>query len=475
VNGAQAQSDAPHPAGAPLTITEQELFERLGWFTHVRWFMAAGTLALLAFCWVVLGIRFRRDDGTSVLAPAVYVTLLIFVYNAVFTFLVHVVQTRGQITRRVMVLLALGQIVCDTTAVAALVHFTGGVENYFIILVLLPLVIASELLPQSLAYASAGLASLLFNLMAWGEYPFAGRRGMLEHIHVVLGSHRSSVPAVLHADWVYVLQVTASLSIMSFMMVFIASAISNQLRLREAELEDAYRRLHQADEAKSFFMRKAGHEMRAPLAAIQSILGAVALDAAPRLSDEHRRLMDRARKRSQSLMELVNDLRRYSRLRSAPDDEFQVSTLALRELAANIVELFAGQAREADLDLSLRAESASVRGSDELLRQLLINLVANAVQYTPPGGRVEVSVRPDGEQVVLAVADTGIGISQEARGKLFTEFYRAPEAKQAFADGTGLGLAICKRIVDMHRGTIAAEPREGGGTVFLVRLPRAKG
>lgn len=451
------------------TITEQELVERLGWFTHVRWLMAGGTLVLLLFCWYGLGVRFHVANAPPTLQPAIYITWLIFLYNAVFTVLVRRIRRGRLISQRRINLLALAQIACDMVAVTALVHHTGGVANYFVILVLLPMVIASELLPQAMAYLCAAGASLLINAMAWGEYS-----GVLGYVHVDLsGGIGESVVSGLHTDWVYVLQVTSSMTAMSFMMVFIASAISTRLRQREHELENAYRRLHDTDEAKSFFMRKAGHEMRAPLAAIVSILDAVGQDAASELTDQQQRLMRRAALRSKALMEMVNDLRRYARLRAAPKDVLRVSHLALNELAEQVVELFRAQAATAKLDLSVRIEPAPVTADEELIKQVVINFVTNAIQYTPAGGKVEVEVRMEKPWAVLEVADTGIGLSETARRRLFEEFYRSPEAKKAFRDGTGLGLSICKRIIDIHGGQISAESRPGGGSLFSFRLPLA--
>ena len=260
---------------------------------------------------------------------------------------------------------------------------------------------------------------------------------------------------------------------MSFMMVFIASAISTRLRQRENELESAYCRLHSADEAKSFFMRKAGHEMRAPLAAIVSILDAIGQDASAELTDQQKRLMKRAALRSKALMEMVNDLRRYARLRAAPMDVLKVSYLALNELAEQVAELFRAQAAAAELDLSVQVEPVPVTADEELIQQVVINLVTNAIQYTPAGGKVKIAVRMEKPWAVLAVADTGIGLSDAARQHLFEEFYRSPEAKKTFQDGTGLGLSICKRIIDIHGGNISAESHPEGGSVFLFRLPLA--
>jgi len=452
-----------------LTITEQELVERLGWFTHVRWLMAGGTLALLLFSWYGLDVRFHSANMQPTLRPSIYITCLIFLYNAVFTVLVRQIRQGGLTSQRRIILLALGQIACDMVAVMALVHYTGGVANYFVILVLLPMVIASELLPQALAYLCAAGASLLINAMAWGEYS-----GVLKYVHVDLsGGRGESVVSGLHADWVYVLQVTSSMTAMSFMMVFIASAISTRLRQRENELESAYCRLHRTNEAKSYFMRKAGHEMRAPLAAIVSLLDAIGQDAAAELTDQQQRLMKRAALRSKALMEMVNDLRRYARLRAAPKDVLNVSYLALNELAEQVVELFRAQANTANLDLSARVDPAPVTADEELIQQVVINLVTNAIQYTPAGGKIEVQVRIEKSWAVLTVADTGIGLSETARRHLFEEFYRSPEAKKTFQDGTGLGLSICKRIIDIHGGKISTESRPDGGSVFLFRLPLA--
>jgi len=452
-----------------LTITERELVERLGWFTHVRWLMAGGTLVLLLFCWYGLGVRFQVAGNPPALGSAIYVTCLIFFYNAVFTVLVRRIRRGGIISQRRINLLALGQIACDMIAVTALVHHTGGVANYFVILVLLPMVIASELLPQALAYLCAAGASALINAMAWGEYS-----GLLACVHVDLsGGRGKSVVSGLHADWVYVLQVTGAMSAMSFMMVFIASAISTRLRQREHELEDAYRRLHGADEAKSFFMQKAGHEMRAPLAGIVSMLDAIAQDGQARLTDQQQRLMNRAATRCKALMEMVNDLRRYARLRAAPQDVLHTGDLALNELAEQVIELLGAHAAAAGLSLTARVEPVPVTADEELIRQVVINLITNAIQYTPQGGSVEVVVRAEKPWAVLEVADTGIGLSETARRRLFEEFYRSPEAKKTFRDGTGLGLSICKRIIDIHGGQISAQSRPGGGSIFSIRLPLA--
>ena len=389
----------------------------------------------------------------------------IFLYNALFTFLAHILKERRKITRRMIVMITLLQIAADLVAISALVHNTGGVENYYIILVLVPIVIATELLPQGLAYATAAGAAVLVNVLAWCE-----QQGILPHVRVELLGEPGAVYGVsLYADRLYVLHVTTAVTVAIFGLVFVASTIASRLREREAELEDAHHRLRRTDEAKSFFMRKASHEMRAPLSAIHSMLDAIVV-LKEDLSEEQSRMLNRVKHRTRGLIALVKDLHRYSMLRTT-DGVFQRQEVSLGEIVRNTSELFREKARAAGLEIRCRARPIRVQGDEELLREVVTNLVSNAVQYTPEGGSIDVTMTVQDGEAVLAVADTGIGISEKAREHIFDDFYRSGEARQFFRDGTGLGLAITRRIVHMHDGVIDATPRPERGTVFRVCLP----
>ena len=120
----------------------------------------------------------------------------------------------------------------------------------------------------------------------------------------------------------------------------------------------------------------------------------------------------------------------------------------------------------------LDAEHA-VMGDAQLLRQVLQNLVSNAVKYTPPGGRIEVEITNDGAEVRCAVTDTGIGVPEVARPRLFEKFFRAENVSTVETEGTGLGLYIVRLIVERAHGRIWFEPAETGGSRFLVALPLA--
>ncbi len=411
-----------------LSLTDLELADRLGWFTHLRWVVGVVALLILMVSWHVLGMRFVINGREESVALAVQVILLVFLYNAAFAFIVHIIRAKGKISSGIIVKLALAQLACDMIAICAVAHYTGGVENFFVVLVVLPLVVATELLPQKLAYATAVIAALLINLLAWSE-----QQGWLSHVHISWPNQSIGLGKNLYTDPLYVLQFTASLTVTIFLTVFVAASISRRLRLREAELEETYDHLTRADEAKSFFMRKAGHELRAPLAAIHSILEAI-VHTSDALEPQHRKLIARTQFRTAAMMAMVDELRRYSYLRS-PESAMKLTECSLNDLVAGTVELFAAQAKKKGIELNASRVPIIVQGDEEMLREVVTNLISNAIQYTPPGGRIDVTLRRSPAEAQLTVVDTGIGLSPEAKENLFREFYRSPEARKLLPEG----------------------------------------
>jgi signal transduction histidine kinase len=104
---------------------------------------------------------------------------------------------------------------------------------------------------------------------------------------------------------------------------------------------------------------------------------------------------------------------------------------------------------------------------------MFTNLVDNAVKYTPPGGRVEVTGGTEGDEVIISIADTGIGIPEGKLSRIFERFYRVDKARSKATGGTGLGLSIVKHVAENHGGRVTVESVPGEGTTFTVRLPRA--
>ncbi len=243
----------------------------------------------------------------------------------------------------------------------------------------------------------------------------------------------------------------------------------NALAEQALQLTDQNERLRELGRLKDEFIGLVSHELRTPLV---SIIGYVEL-----LRDEgtsgpnaasFAEVIDR---NAQRLLRLVGDLLFLSRIQSGKMAmEFRSTDLA--SIAACAVEEMRPEAQRKHIDLALSASAVPSSAVDPTrIAQLLGNLISNAVKFTPDGGRVEVRLGAEGDQAVLAVADTGIGIPAADRERIFERFFRTKNATRQAVQGTGLGLTITKAIVDAHDGTITVDSQEGRGSTFKVYLP----
>ena len=233
-----------------------------------------------------------------------------------------------------------------------------------------------------------------------------------------------------------------------------------------------YEDLKELVETKTRFMLQTSHELRSPLNAIQSIGATILGEYAGPLGEKQRELISRIVVRAKNLSDTVNDLLALAKGRA------ELATLKpVRVPLARLVREAAGfyqdQATEKGVSLDVRCvpSEAPVLGSEEGLRSILSNLISNAIKYTPGGGRVSVSLAEEPGSLVLETTDSGIGIPKTEQGRLFTEFFRASNARTACETGTGLGLMIVKSKVEQHGGSIEIESEEGRGTTVRVRLP----
>lgn len=222
------------------------------------------------------------------------------------------------------------------------------------------------------------------------------------------------------------------------------------------------------------FLANAAHELRTPLAAIRSSVE-VALNG-ERSSEEYEELMVDVIEECGALEALVNQLLLLSETEAElPAAKFE--RVDFNELVLKAVDMFTGVAEARGVKIRAgRVDYAAVNGNRGHLRQVLNNLLDNAVKYTPAGGEVEVEVKVDEPNVRLRVADTGTGISAEEQQHIFRRFFRAESARTRSpgVGGTGLGLSICQSVVHNHGGEIQCESDVDRGTTFIVTLPLAE-
>lgn len=236
-----------------------------------------------------------------------------------------------------------------------------------------------------------------------------------------------------------------------------------------------YERLENLTETKTHFLLQASHELRSPADAIRSIAQTLLEGYAGELQEGQRDLIARIGLRARLLSEITSDLLTLAKGR-IESDTFVPLCVDLASLTRETAKLFEERSRAAGLCLEvwIGDTAAPVCGADDALRSVLTNLVANAITYTPPGGRVALQVAAADDRIVLEVSDTGIGIPRGERDRLFGEFFRASNARR-HASGTGLGLAIVKANVERCGGTVEVDSEEGRGTTFRVTLRRHAG
>jgi signal transduction histidine kinase/amino acid transporter len=239
---------------------------------------------------------------------------------------------------------------------------------------------------------------------------------------------------------------------------------------RQSEL---VRQLQDLDRAKSEFLSTFSHELRTPLTSIRAYTELLR-DDGDDVDPDQDRMLEVIEQNSVRLSVLIEDILTLSHLNSAVYD-IHLAPVDTNPLVTDIVESLLPTAAAAQLTLEARTspDPAVVLGDATQLERLMLNLVTNAVKFTPPGGRIRVTTSSTDTSVVLSVADTGIGIPPEEQEAVFGRFFRGAEATQEVIPGTGLGLAIVQAIVEHHGGILNLASAPGQGTTIRVRLPSA--
>jgi two-component system sensor histidine kinase/response regulator len=238
-----------------------------------------------------------------------------------------------------------------------------------------------------------------------------------------------------------------------------------------ADLARAKEELEKLDEVKSQLMLKVAHELRAPVAAVQSYINLI---LAGYLADkELNPTLERVQERLQEMLDVISDLLDLARLKEARDQFIaEASDQPVAELLEEVIDLFREQARQKEQSLQIKIlDRPIMKANQKHLKQIWTNLISNAIKYTPKGGRITITLGIEGDDMVSVVEDTGMGIGEKDMANLFQEFFRTDQAKASGEIGTGLGLSIVKQIVDSYGGEIQVDSRLGEGTRFTVTLP----
>jgi signal transduction histidine kinase len=264
-----------------------------------------------------------------------------------------------------------------------------------------------------------------------------------------------------------------------------------ELEDKNQKLQVAYDRLKELDRLKSNFLATVSHELRTPLTSIIGYSEMLVEGLAGELTAEQRDFVQTIRDKGDQLLALIKGLLDLSKLESGTMS-LRKNNVDVATLVKDVVSTMAPTARKKEVELAFEVEKGlpQIWADGERLRQVLLNLTENAIKFTPVSGSVRLTAKLTGMDasgggeaggmvllgarrtaVEIGVADTGIGIPEAERSRVFDAFYQVDSSSTREAGGTGLGLSIVKRLVDGHDGSVRIQSNQPRGTVFLVTIP----
>ncbi len=247
--------------------------------------------------------------------------------------------------------------------------------------------------------------------------------------------------------------------------------LNQQLSAKTDELEKTNKRLKELSEAKSVFVATVSHELRTPLTAILNSLKLIEYET--RDSKAVNEYMDIIKKNIERQAIMIDNLLDTARIERGSLQGSRTK-FELNYLLQEVVDALSNQASEKNIGISLHPmkEDSSLWGEHEQLRRVFINLVDNAIKFTPASGKIEISLAPEESNIKVAVADNGCGIPKEEQERIFEAFVQVSQQEpQGSKKGIGLGLTIVREIVHRHRGKVRVESEVNKGSRFYVLLP----
>lgn len=431
--------------------TVQTLKNRLEWIINLRWLAVFGILTSVPIGQQMFGFEL----GYSQILILVSILLLV---NIIHFFLLHFTTFKSEWQE---LLFAEIMVVLDLVLISCLVHFSGGVDNPFYFFYMIVVILCGFLFPGILIpLVNAAFAAML--LTGWTLLEYSGRV-----TSYILGNEAPNLTHILTA--------LLAFYVMTFAGVYIINNFVQNYRVLKEVIDEKNRQLEKSMNERAEIFRYASHELKSPITTVQSTLAVVNSTLKEQLTPQVRDMVVRAESRSSQLLDMVNEMIEITKYQQGikVHDYQCVQFCAWLRRIAETQQSYAIQ-KNISLEVASLAREIAICFDRNEMDKVVINLVSNALRYTPSGGRVSVEPFQDSTHYGFIVSDTGIGIAQEDQKKIFNEFYRTPEARKMEKSGTGLGLNLVREIVEKHGGTIAVVSVPGRGSQFTVKLPRER-
>jgi signal transduction histidine kinase len=477
-------------------FVEEELFGRLGWFIKIRWAFLVGLVLTVLVCWA-----FRIHLPY---VKILWIGGFIFAYNLGFWLRHRVIERKGVHYPRRAQRAATRQICADYISLTAIIHFSGGIENPFIFLYVLHVIIGSLMLRRPQVWVQGMLAFLLFLSVVLLEYT-----GLIPHYTI------KEISPGYQNPW-YILAVSVTLVVTLLSAIYMSSTIVQNLRDREyglmqarsllekkshdleevnRELRDKQQQLVQSEKLASLGRLSAGmaHEINNPIQFIQGnmrIMGE-AMDCILPVMDQYveghpdfkvarldyplfrqhiTTLLKDVSNGAVRIADIVRDLKKFARAEEGPYDDM----IDINEAIRSSLRLVHNKVKRHKVVCELDPDLPKVKGSTSKIEQVIVANLINAAEALGErqDGVIEVksSKNPETSQVTVCIGDNGPGMTDEVKNKLFDPFFTTKQK----TGGMGLGLSVAYGIIKDHQGSIEVETKLGEGTTLMYHLPAAK-
>lgn len=252
--------------------------------------------------------------------------------------------------------------------------------------------------------------------------------------------------------------------------------VAKMLVHKDMEVTRLNDELIEIDRAKSHFITVAAHQLRTPLSIVKWTFRMLLTEDFGALNDEQKNVVERGYNVNEGTIKLISDLLDVARIETGRF-AYKFERISLEDIITKVFMLMKPRAEERKIEFEVSAEVGQeffVTGDRISLETALENLVANAINYTSPGGRVDIIYKKADSFLEVQVKDTGVGIPAHQLSRLYTKFFRGNNVIKMQTSGSGLGLFIVKSVMNVHGGEVGVESEEGKGTTFWFRIPIRK-
>jgi signal transduction histidine kinase len=429
-------------------FSANDLRIRIGWYIHLRWLAIIGVLVAVAISYSMLHFRIAYNALLSIVSVMIILNLIGF-------FLWRHLPLKDDFRELAFAEI---QIIFDLLVIVLLVYFSGGIQNPFFFLLIVLVILSGILFPGAiLPYINATVAAFLLTLCS-----------LLEFLKVIPQYNLEGNVNTIS----YLLTVLSSFYIITFSGIYIINNFMIHYQSLKKAIDEKSSQLEHVIEERNKAFRFAAHELKSPMIAIKSTLDVVLSLYAEDMKPDTRNMVQRAVRRTDQIINMVKEMISISQYNLGLEKQ-EFVTVEYDEWLTQLVLTFVDHALQKNIALSIvHVNDDFVVDIDKSgLESVVSNLMTNAIRYTPCGGKVFVISFRKKNCFGFSVKDTGIGISEEDKVNIFSEFYRSKKAKEMEQLGTGLGLNLVKEIVKRNNGIISVESEIDKGSTFTIEFP----